>query len=183
MDVTQDLRRGRTADCATLDRLSCETGDLPASVATHFGVVGLLQESALVTGVDQDGAACRCRKASGGDMVLRTPRPHMLAADDLVLVRSLTLPDGAVVAVSVKSAAGLEWTAIENVGAIVDRYAAGAGRFVRWSGGLGSAAGAAALLGLAAPVAGVAAIAALTLSAGMHRRARRDRVAVQRLSE
>lgn len=165
--------------------------DAPApgvdSILTHFGMVGLLQEKGVVTDVGapqpDDVRLIQYRRVSGALLSVAVPAATQLAPGDFLLVKTLTLPDGAVEPVAIRPPSSTGWIAIADVGAVVRRYTGGTGRFIRWSGATGAACGIAALCGIAAPVSAVAGIVAIGAAWRLHRRDRQDRARIEKLTD
>ncbi len=157
------------------------------AVTTHMGTIGLLHDCGVICRVEakQDGRSslCHYQRSSGAELPFRLAAPHQVSVGDLVLVKSLTLPDGRVEPVAVRAAADRPWMEVEDARALLRTYGVGASRFICWSAGLGSLAGAAAVMGIAFPLTGAAALAALGMSIGLHRRDRRDRAMLDKLVE
>jgi hypothetical protein len=155
------------------------------AVTTHFGTIGLLQERGIVTDVDDmvDGKASAFTYRPSADVMLRLdfPMPVKVNVGDLVIVKSLTMPDGAVLPVSARLPSMPGWTSIQDVSTMLRPYSQGATRVTRWSAGTGSAMGLAALLGLAAPVSAIGAVTAAALAFGMRQRDRRDHARIEKL--
>lgn len=166
------------------DAIPWQTG--PDSVPTHFGMVGLLQETAMVVDL---GAPQPCgtrlihyRRSSGALLSLAIPASTAVAPGDFLLVKALTWPDGAVRPVAIRPPASEDWVSVADVDAILQGYCAGTSRFVRWGAGVGSICGIAALCGIAAPVSALAGAVAAVSALGLHRKDRRDRARVRRLA-
>lgn len=157
------------------------------AVTTHMGTIGLLHDRGVITQVEEAGEGrgvrCHYRRSSGAEIMFGLPAPHHARVGDVVLVKSLTLPDGRVEPVAMRAAADQPWIALQDMRALLRPYGLGASRFIRWSAGVGSLAGAAAVLGLALPLTGAAAVVALGMSIGLHRRDRRDRASLDKLLE
>ena len=155
------------------------------AVTTHLGTVGLLHDRGVVAQVqpneDGSGSTCHYTRSSGARIVFHLPSPHHVNIGDVLLVKSLTMPDGGVVPVAVRMLSDPQWVQLQDVDAVVETYAAGASRFIRWTAGLGSLAGVAAVMGVVVPVTGLAAAGALAISIGLLRRDRRDRASIGRL--
>ncbi|WP_278983335.1 hypothetical protein [Sphingobium yanoikuyae] len=154
------------------------------AILTHFGSVGLLLTRGAVADVEWHGASdtqtVRYRTSAGAEFHVRLPIGIAVASGEVLVVRSLTLPDGAVQPLMVRVADRPDWVVIGDIDQIMDGYAAGARRFVRWSAGAGSALAMLALCGVAPPLAATAAAASLAGAWGMRRRDRRDRVRLGR---
>lgn len=155
------------------------------AATTHFGTVGVLEERALVSQVapEPDGTASlfHYRRASGIDIAINLPSPVAVAQDDLILVKSLTLPDGAVLPIAVRLPSGGDWLAVSDVEAALRPYREGTGRFIGWSGAAGSMMGMAAMLGIMPALSAMGAAAGLTLAFALHRRDRKDRRKIREL--
>ncbi len=154
------------------------------AILTHFGSVGLLLRRGVVIDVERRNGsatqAVRYRTGTGAELHVVLPADIAVAAGEVLIVRSLTLPDGAVQPLMARVADRPDWVVIGDIDGIIDGYAAGARRFVRWSAGAGSALAMLALCGVAAPLAATAAAASLAGAWGMRQRHRRDRARLGR---
>lgn len=179
------LTERRSDDAADPQLDGAEQGD--ASILTHFGMVGLLQEKGVVVdaGAPQsDGVRpIQYRRLSGALLSVTVPAATQFAPGDFLLVKALTLPDGAVQPVAIRPPASAGWIVVADVADILRRYTGSTGRFIRWSGAAGAACGIAALCGIAAPVSAAAGIVAIGAAWRLHRRDRQDRARIERLAD
>lgn len=154
------------------------------AVLTHFGSVGLLLTRGMVVDVERhDGSdmqVVRYRTSAGAIFHVALPVDMAVVSGEVLIARSLTLPDGAVQPLMVRVADRPDWVVIGDIDRIIDGYTAGSRWFVRWSAGAGSALAMLALCGVAAPLAATVAAASLAGAWGMRQRDRRDRARIGR---
>ena len=155
-----------------------------AALLTHFGSVGLLLIRGVVTAVEQpgngEGRAVHYRRQTGGHYCIELPIRINVDLGDVIMVRALTLPDGAVRPIMARAPSRREWIRLDDADAIIDDYTRTPRQFVRWGAGTGSALAMLAACGIAPPF--VLATAAVSFAGAwsIHRRDRRDRTMIAR---
>ena len=156
---------------------------LDAALITHFGSIGILFARGIVMRTGQAQGAARTihyRRTSGAELSIDIPGHIPVIPNDFIIVRSLALPDGVVSPLMIRLAGQPGWIMLCDVDAIIERYAAGAHRFIRWSAGAGGALACLAVLGIAPPIAATAAAVSLAGAWRMRCRHRRDRLKICR---
>ncbi|MDG2515281.1 hypothetical protein P7B04_21615 [Sphingobium yanoikuyae] len=155
-----------------------------AALLTHFGSVGLLLMRGIVTEVGQPGDAetrvIHYRRQVDGKYCVELPAGIDVDIGDMIMIRALTLPDGAVRPIMARAKSQREWIMLDDVNVIVDDYTRATRRFVRWGTGAGSALAMLAVCGIAAPLALTTAVFSFAGAWSLHRRDRQDRTRIGR---
>lgn len=98
-------------------------GEPLKAVATRQGVIGILHERGVVTAVrslaDGRWTHLLCRCPSGVERLVCVPEDVAVHVDDLVSVRSLTLPDGSVHPALARLYADGRWIALADVDSLL----------------------------------------------------------------
>ncbi|MFT3965871.1 MAG: hypothetical protein QM690_08325 [Sphingobium sp.] len=156
------------------------------AIPTRYGIVGVLHERGVVLavrpGAAGEGADILYRRHTGAELSLTIAGEAALAVDDLIMVKSLTLPDGTVTPIALRPYSGQEWTVVGDVDAVLRLLGMDMRTVAKGVGvGVGTLATAAIFSSFALPICAFGAALSLGVAWQSRRAAERDTRAVERL--